>query len=42
MEKSKNIISWGQLFIIFGTACLFLFAFVSRVNFQEEQPKEIV
>ncbi len=42
MEKSKNIISWGQLFIIFGTACLFLFAFVSRVNFQEEPPKEIV
>ena len=42
MEKSKNIISWGQLFIIFGTACLFLFALTTRVKFQEEPPKEIV
>jgi len=25
--KTKSIISWVQLFIIFGTACLFLFAF---------------
>lgn len=42
MGKTKNIISWGQLFIIFGTACLFLFALTTRVNFQQEQPKEIV
>ncbi len=40
MEKSKSIISWGQLFIIFGTVCLFLFAFVSSAKY--EKPKEIV
>lgn len=40
MEKSKSIISWGQLFIIFGTACLFLFALTQRVVYTP--PKEIV
>ncbi len=40
MEKTKSVISWGQLILIFGTVCLFLFALVSSVKF--EGPKEIV
>lgn len=40
MEKSKSIISWGQLVLIFGTVCFFLFALVTSVKF--EKPKEIV
>ena len=37
MEKSKSIISWGQLFLIFGTACLFLFALTQRVIYTPQQ-----
>lgn len=40
MERSKSIISWGQLFIIFGTACLFLVALTQRTFYTP--PKEIV
>lgn len=40
MEKSKSIISWGQLFIIIGTACLFLFALTQRATYTPQ--KEIV
>lgn len=38
MNKSKSIISWGQLFLIVGTMCLFLFALTQRVTF-EKQPE---
>lgn len=38
MENSKSIISWGQLFIIFGTVCLFLFAFTQMAKF--DLPKD--
>lgn len=40
MEKSKSIISWGQLFIIFGTVCLFLFAMTQSVNLLPKQAVE--
>ena len=33
MGNSKSSISWGQLFIIFGTVCLFLFAFTQMAKF---------
>ena len=33
--KTKTI-SWGQLFILFGAVCLFLFAFTQRVSFERK------
>lgn len=42
MEKSKSIISWGQLFLIFGAVCLFIFALTQRVNFDPQPQKEII
>ena len=42
MEKSKSIISWGQLFLIVGTMCLFLFALTQRVTFEKQPEIEIV
>lgn len=37
MEKSKSVISWGQLFLIFGTVCLFLFVLISSVKFDKKE-----
>ena len=32
-KTSKNIISWGQLFLLIGVFALFLYALTVRVNF---------
>lgn len=40
MENSKSTISWGQLFIIFGTVCLFLFAFTQMAKI--DLPKDTI
>ena len=32
-KMSKNIISWGQLFLLIGVFALFLYALTVRVNF---------
>lgn len=32
-KTSKNIISWGQLFLLIGVLALFLYALTVRVNF---------
>lgn len=37
MNKTKSIMSWGQVFILVGTLFLFLFALTQRVNFENQQ-----
>lgn len=41
-SKSTSVISWGHLFIIFGTVCLFLFALTQRVNFEKKEPIPVI
>lgn len=42
MNKSKSIISWGQLILIFGVACLFLFALIQKSVYIPKNEIEVV
>ena len=38
MGKTKSIMSWGQLILLFGVFCLFIYAFTQRVTFEKLEP----